>query len=292
MTKTTTRRVILVDLSDTHAGLRLALMSPDVQLHDEDQEGNLVTYSPELTASQHHLWNVYLESINFTKNLAGKDEVIVIHNGDLTQGMKYPSALVSSRVSDQVAIAVENLSPWLELPNVTHLRISVGTGAHNLTEGTTELLAAQVLKERYPKKTIEVLYHGLLFVNDVPVDYAHHGPYPGSRAWLRGNVARYYLKSLMMDAVAAGTPIPKLVLRAHYHSPIQVTENMTIAGEFVESTLLISPSFSMLDDHAVQATRSKDSITNGLYLVELLPRTVNRIIPVFDTVDIRTQETL
>ena len=286
------RRVILVDLSDTHAGSKLALMSPDVKLHDEDEAGNLVKYAPELTASQRHLWNVYQKCINFTSEYAEKDEILVIHNGDLTQGMKYPRALVSTRVSDQVAIAVENLSPWLELPNVKHLRISVGTGAHNLTEGATELLAAQVLKERYPKKSVEVLYHGLLTVNDVVIDYAHHGPYPGSRAWLRGNVARYYLKSLMMDAAMSGKPIPQLVLRAHYHTPLQVTENMTVQGQFKEATLLISPSFSMLDDHAHQATRSTDTITNGIYLAELLPRTVNRIIPYFKTVDIRTQETI
>ncbi len=292
MTKSTTRRVILVDLSDTHAGSKLALMSPEARLHDEDENGNLTDYVPEQTASQRHLWNTYLENINFTKDYAGKDEILVIHNGDLTQGMKYPRALVSTRISDQVAIAVENLSPWLELPNVKHLRITVGTGAHNLTEGATELLAAQVLKERFPKKSIEVLYHGLLFVNDVPIDYAHHGPYPGSRAWLRGNVARYYLKSLMMEAAMSGAPIPKLVMRAHYHTPLQVSENITVHGEFVESTLLISPSFSMLDDHAHQATRSADTITNGIYLAELLPRTISRIIPLFKTVDIRTQETL
>ena len=292
MTKSTTRRVILADLSDTHGGSKLALMSPEVTLHDEDAEGNLVKYSPELTASQQHLWSVYLESINFTKDYAGKDEILVIHNGDLTQGNKYPRALVSTRISDQVAIAVENLSPWLQLPNVKHLRITIGTGAHNLTEGATELLAAQVLKERYPNKTIDVLYHGLLFANDVVIDYAHHGPYPGSRAWLRGNVARYYLKSLMMDAAMSGSPIPQLVLRGHYHTPLQVTENMTVQGQFKEATLLISPSFSMLDDHAHQATRSADTITNGIYIAELLPRTVNRIIPYFKTVDIRTQETI
>lgn len=286
------RRVILVDLSDTHAGSKLALMSPEVTLHDEDEAGNLVKYAPELTASQRHLWNVYQKCINFTSEYAEKDEILVIHNGDLTQGTKYPRALVSTRVSDQVAIAVENLSPWLELPNVKYLRISIGTGAHNLTEGATELLAAQVLKERFPKKSIEVLYHGLLFVNDVPIDYAHHGPFPGSRAWLRGNVARLYLRSLMMDAALAYAPIPSLVMRAHYHTPLQVSENLTAGGQFHESTLLISPSFSMLDDHAHQATHSKDSVSNGIYIAELLPRKVNRIIPMYETIDIRTQETL
>ena len=286
------KRVVLVDLSDTHAGSKYALMSPESRLYDEDERGNLIPYYPELTASQKYLWDAYLSHIAAVKDLAGKDEIVLIHNGDLTHGIKYPQGLVSSRLSDQVAIAVENLSPWFAMPNLKATRLSIGTGAHNVTEGATEILATQVLKERFQKKNIEVLYHGILNVNDCYVDYAHHGPYPGSRKWLEGNVAKLYLKSLMYSAVFSGLPIPDIVLRAHYHHPVVVKENMTYLSDFHESTLVISPSYSMLGDHGTQATQSTSVVSNGIYAIELFEHRVGQIIPFVSSIDIRTEEKL
>lgn len=284
------RRVILVNLSDTHAGHKLALMGPDVILHDEDEAGNLVEYSPRQTASQKYLWNLYQTHIQNVVDLADGDEICLLHNGDLTQGTKYPRELVSTRVSDQVAIAVNNLSPWFELPNVKVARIVIGTGAHNLTEGATELLAAQVLKASYKDKSLAVLYHGLLSVNGATVDYAHHGPFPGSREWLKGNVARFYLRDLMMREIMDGGAPPDLVLRAHYHQPLVET----LEQKEYESKLLITPSYAMLDDHSHQATRSVFTVTHGLFAIEIVAGNKPEIdIHKFmQSIDIRTVEVI
>jgi len=73
----------------------------------------------------------------------------------------------------------------------------------------------------FKNKDIKMCQHGLLDIDGVTIDYAHHGPFPGSRSWLKGNIARYYLRDLMMREIMNGNSPPKLVVRAHYHTPVE-----------------------------------------------------------------------
>ena len=82
-------RKIAVLLSDTHGGSNVALMPPDIVLHDESPDGVLIEYTPEMTASQAYLWELYQNHIAQVLELAGNDEIIVIHNGDVCQGNRH-----------------------------------------------------------------------------------------------------------------------------------------------------------------------------------------------------------
>lgn len=280
-------RKLKVTINDLHGGHRLGLLNPETILQYEDENGNLIPYSPSLTASQEYLWDLYLKQIEEAKSIANGCEILLLVNGDLTQGDKYIHHWVSTRLSDQILIAVFNLTPWYKLPNLKNVRISIGTGAHNFQEGSAEFLIAEILSHKYPSISTKVATHGLLTYEQVVFDYAHHGPFPGSRDWLKGNVARFYLRDLMYRERMRGSRPPDVVERAHYHTPVfELLEN----GNDV-STLFVVPSFCMADDHATQATRSLEKITHGMLVFECDEGKYD-FHRLYETIDTRTVEVL
>lgn len=276
-------------LSDSHAGMKLALMNPETVLFEEDENGEIVPYTPTLTASQDYLWDkVYVPSFLRTIDIAAGDDIVILHLGDECNGKKYPSLLVSTRESDQITIADYNMRPWFELPNVKAFRQVVGTEAHNFGEGSSALVLCQIFTARYPGVDIKPLYHGLLEVNGVTIDYAHHGPGPGNRNWLAGNVARFYLRDLMLGEIISGNKPPDLVLRGHYHTPVH--EPLEIKNH--KSELFVLPSFSMMGDHSIQVTQSKFEITHGFLVVEIIDGQIIKHHRLYETRDTRTKEVI
>jgi len=263
------RRIVAV-LSDTHAGHRLGLMPPNLTLYDEAPDGTLAPYTPQQTAVQQWLWHCYCDDMAEVVALADDDPLTVIHNGDLTWGRKYATELVSTREANQYLIAVANLAPWLELPNLTAMRLSHGTGSHGFQEGTDVALVSELLRARYPDSDIGVCRHGLADVDGVLIDYAHHGPPPGSRNWLTGNNLRYYIRSLMTDEVMRGRTPPRVVLRAHYHTYQRETVRVPAGDGEAVTDGIITPAYCGLSEFAQQATRSAYLIGCGLVALEIV----------------------
>jgi hypothetical protein len=283
-----TRRTILVDLADFHAGHKLGLMNPDVRVHDEAENGQIIEFTPTPTAMQSYLWEFYIRSIETVRFLAGDDEILVLSGGDECNGNKYPSQLVSTRMSDQIAIAAANMQPWYAMPNVKHVRLATGTGAHSFLEGSSTLLLKDLLSALYPTVDTQACNHGLLDYNGVTVDYAHHGPHPGSRDWLRGNVARFYLRDIMYGASNHGRKPPNIVLRAHYHTPVyEYLENAGNASE-----LYVVPSLCGLSEHAMQATSSAAVLWVGFLAVVIVDGEIVARHRLYDRLDLRTREVL
>lgn len=286
-----TRR-ILVDFGDTHAGHRLGLLNPETLLPDENEIGETFYYNPQLTEAQKYLWSIYTKHIESIKSLAGDDEIIVIHHGDMTQGNKYVSEWVTTRMIDQVLMAEANLLPWLQLDNVKIMRFIKGTSSHVMGEASSEIAVTELLKRKYPEVSINIMYHGLLDIGGILVDCSHHGPGVGGRAWLQGNEARYYLRSIMMSEIMSGRTPPRIVLRGHFHAPVK--EYLEVQG--YESWLMIVPSYCMLGDYGRQATSSAFKTSNGMVAFEIIEYEdgVTTVYPhsYIDTIDIRTQEKL
>jgi len=287
------RRVVIGVVSDTHGGHKLGLLNPETTLQQEDESGNLVPYVPKLTATQEYLWRLYLRHIAEVSAFTGGDKLVLIQNGDGTQGNRYPEHLVSTRMSDQIVIGVHNLKPWFEVADVTWARLAKGTGSHVMGEGSSEILIAEQLQALYPEADIAVLYHGLLDVDGVELDYAHHGPYPGSRNWLRGNVARYDIRSYMLDELSSGRTPARVLLRAHYHQWIPPESlSLEFMGEMYTTTLVMTPSYCGMGAHGQQATRSAFGQTFGMVAIEVLDGRLGEIRAFKETLDLRTKERL
>jgi len=284
-------RLVVVLLSDTHAGHKVGLLNPSTVLTDEHGEA----YSPQPNKTQLYLWALYQEHIEAVAELAGRSPVILIHNGDITQGTKYPAHLTLPLISDQVIAGAENLRPWYEHPSIKLrcVRIIVGTAAHGW-EGAGEVLVANRLAQRWPRTDTKPLYHAqLAFTNQQGqvVDCAHHGPFPGGRKWLRGNSARYYLTSAMMAELVDGETPPRVYARAHYHEWVRETVRVRSHGQDVTSDLVITPSYSGIDDYVRRATRSKRKIDHGLVCL-VFEDGLRDIVPLYRELDIRTREEL
>jgi len=280
------QRHILAVISDTHGGFKAALMNPNTVLFSEDEAGNPVPFNPSLTKPQEYLWGLYSKWVEDTISIADGSEMLVLHLGDACHGVKHPAGLVSTRLSDQAVIAEYNTRPLFAYKNLKYYRQVIGTEAHNAGEGSLEIILTNLLLARYPVVDIKPLYHGLLNYRGVTADFAHHGPFPGSRNWLKGNVARFYLRDLMMRDIMNGNPPPRLVLRGHYHTPVY--EFLETRGH--QSELFVLPSFSMMNDHATRATQSMNELTHGFIVFEIENGEITRFHRLYESVDIRTVE--
>lgn len=260
-------------------------------LHDEGPDGEDVPYHPKLREVQKYLWDCYTKDLNNVKRLVGHDPIVIIHSGDITHGDKYPSGLVTTREADQPIIATWNMKPWLELPGLRSVRIMFGTEAHSLGEGSAEILIVNALRALRPDVSIKARRHGLFTVGGARFDVAHHGAYPGSRTWLKGNVARYWLRDRMMQEILAGRQPPDVYLTAHYHELVH--EVVEIRGERVwRSELYILPSYCGLTEFAEQVSKGQYLVTNGLLLFEIREAQIMDRHEMCRVMDLRTEEAL
>ena len=275
------RRVVIAVMADSHAGNRVGLLAPGTELTDPDNTAD--TYIPNLSPYQEWLWEHYTEWMKTAREFAGNNTLEVWHNGDAMQGLKYPNQLMTTSVSDQVLIARKNLNAW-KTYGVKTMRIITGTASHNFGEGAGEVLLKSLLAADGLDTTL--YHHALLTVHEVEFDVAHHGAGPGSREWLRGNVARIYTRDRMVADILVGKKPTACYLRAHYHTYVKEVVTM---GDY-ESVMVISPSLCGLGEYARQVSQSVPVITNGIVLIEIIDGELARVKPLKATLDLRTKE--
>lgn len=285
-------RTIIAVISDTHAGHKLGLCNPDVVLNEERVDGSIQPYHPRLNSIQEYLWDAYTNDMNAVLKWAAGSRIILLHNGDATQWVKHSEHLMSTRIADHITIAVDNIKPWLN-NGVEIVRFSKGTDSHVGGEGSTEILIGQQLAALYPESNISTVYHGLIQLEGLGIDYAHHGPPPGSRKWLVGNQARYNLRDFMLGELLKGNIPARILLRAHYHEWIPPeTLAMEYKGVTYWSTMVLTPSYCGIGSYGHKATRSATSQTHGLVAIEVIDGKLGEIKSIKRTLDLRTEENL
>ena len=236
------------------------------------------------------LWEIREWGRNEIKQLAGKSPIVLMKLGDVNQGMVYD---VDNRLSAQVEIALMNDMPWLNMKNVVAIRIAEGTGSHSFGYGDAEIILASRMKDRRPDLDVQVMQHGLATVYGCTIDFAHHGPNSGGREWLKGNVALYHLRDIMMKDVLRGRKPPDLVLRGHYHSIVEVFNRLNGAdGKVYRSWLYVLPSLCGANGFAIQVTKSEFEITNGIVAWEIIDGRVRESFEFIKTFDYRVREEL
>jgi len=276
--------------SDWHSGHRLGLCNPDAQILDPDQG---IRVPPVLTEFQKYIWELRTEYLNTVWEMTGSSPVVYFLAGDVTHGQDHGEQLMGSRQADQRTIAKANAAPILERRNVRSARIASGTGVHAFGEGSSEIDLAEALADKWPRKDIGVAHHARANIagTEAVFDVTHHGPSEGSRWWLKGNNALWYLKDRMLRDLALGKRPAHVYLRGHYHCNVWVTYRMEWCGEMIESHLVVIPSWCGLGDFARKVTQSEPTITNGLYLFGLKGGAVT-VHPMTNTMDLRMEEEL
>lgn len=285
-------RTIVAAIADLHAGSTRGLMNPDTVLLVEGPRGTIEKYNPRLSPYQEYLWEIATEHREKVIDYANGDDIILIIDGDITHGTHYRENWVTTRLADQPVIAFYSILPWLEFQNVRTIRLAKGTGVHTFGEGSGELLVANMLQTAAGINAMAA-GHGSVNIDGVEIDYAHHGPSPGSRFYLEGNIARLYLIDMMMKMLREGLTPPRIVFRAHYHTYIpRVTQVIEWGGKEYETTLILLPSYCGPDDWTIGTAKSPSLVTHGLVLVEIENERVVGFERFTDTLDVRIKESL
>lgn len=273
-------RSLLVLHSDTHAGSSLGLCLPGVSLPDPNTGADKpVALSP----FQAKLAGWWQEDVERVRRLAGGAPVIGIHVGDATQGVRFPTELIATSATDQVTIALNNLHPWLALPNLERYIQIAGTDVHEMGESAAAVAIVRQLRDRYPRVATELSQHALLPLGEELFDLAHHGPPPGGRHWLAGNVLRLYVQSLMDGDLFAGQRPPTFVARGHYHT--HVVEYVRRGRHLCRAVIL--PSWCHPNIHARKATRSTPRAQFGTVVLELEAGRITEMHEWIRTIDTR-----
>ena len=291
------RKILYVE-SDDHGGNIRGLMSPETKLPDDSIDDpdipieEVEYYTPNLRAYQRFLWKLRERNLTNLTDLADGDEILYLHLGDITQGQKYASDWVTTRLGDQFLIALANHRPIMELPNLKAARYVEGTGSHVFGDGTSGGVVSGQLKVEYPDIDVQAIAHGLIDYYGFTIDIAHHGPGPGSRKWLEANIASYYLRDIMIKELLRGKTPAKLFLRAHFHAWAKGGWNVSIDSDDYWSWIALMPSMCGLNCYGRQATKSVHLITNGALCFEIVDGEIYKTHRWTKTLDLRNSEVI
>lgn len=285
-------RIVVAVQTDKHGGHILGLLNPDTVLKAEDRNGQLQNWTPKLQPTQEALWEWYTEDVKRVKELAGGDPIVLVDLGDQVQGGNGRAhELVSTRMADQIAIGAANLAPWFKLPNLQRALFVKGTGYHEMGEGSAAMLIGEIVAAKYGKQ-VDVPYHSKAVIGGVNFDLSHHGAPPGSRNWLRGNVLRLYVQSLMDRCLMEGQEPPDVLLRGHYHQYVPETVTRQARGKTYRTRAAICPSYCFIDDYARKVAKSPDRITIGMVAFEVEAEKCGDPVEIMRTLDFATNEVL
>ena len=254
---------LIVEISDLHSGLRMSLLNPKTRVLDANGQA----WTPELTVTQEYLWDLYLSHVAQACELAKERRLILLLLGDLTQGLRHWSGVWGTTLYDHIVGALAVLEPLLELEPAV-IRFVQGTESHN-DGGTADLLMMRELARQLPHCDVDIAQHYKTRVSGMPVDYAHHGPSAGIRAWTTGNAASHYLKSIILEEIVNGDEPPRVVLRAHIHQALRRTEYLESKRGAVLADIVVSPGYCGINPYARKACKSPLTQTHGMVAVEV-----------------------
>lgn len=287
-------RFIVVVMADEHAGSGLGLCNPDVIVEREipvGQEGfEIQEWSPPISPTQQFIWDeVYLPGRKKFVDLANGDDMYILKLGEVCDGTFWKNSSVNLRIHEQVQIAIANMEIWKDVENLKAIRIVEGSRPHSFGEGSASRLVTQRLKMWFPNT--KTTTHGVFAKSGFTIDYAHKGPFPGSRKHLEGNQARYYLTDYMIRELTEFSREPvDLVLRAHYHEPIVEFRWLRNKNGWHRSALIISPCMKFPGEYDKNVTRNRFDYTVGMMAVEVIDGEIHRVHDIIKTVDVRTWE--
>lgn len=284
-----TRRRILLAMADMHSGHKMGLLSPEVVLVRETDDGESEYWTPELGATQRWLWECYEWCLDEAAELAGDDEIVVLHAGDATQGDYHSGAMKDVTRDDQREIARVNLSRAARMRQVLAMRLTTGTAVHVPDAAEAKIAAALNGKDGVE---VRAAHHERLMLDGVLFDVAHHGPPPGVRDWLKGNTALYYLKSCIYADRRLGKEPSRVYVRGHFHEYVPAPYEDIWHGNHCKYDLTVVPSFCGFTEHARKVTRSAPELTVGMVAYEIVNGRLADIVPLTRSVDLRMEEEL
>jgi hypothetical protein len=177
----------------------------------------------------------------------------------------------------------------LAIPTVKKIRFITGTEVH-VPENAEARVAARLRAET--GLDVACCHHGRFDMGDDTIDGSHHGPYPGSRDWLKGNVATYYLKDRVYQDRRSDSGPARIYMRGHYHQFVHVTLHELWHGWTFTHDLVIIPALAGLDGYVRKVAHSPPILQAGIVCLEFIDGQLAEIKPFVQEIDLRTEEKL
>lgn len=198
---------VLAIISDTHIGSSTALATPEFEVHSRyDIEAQITRYN----RLQEWLYKCWLDFWAYVYERQGKGRkakrLIVVHCGDVLDGVHHESTQLMPEIADQMKMAYELLEPVVHRANGFYGIL--GTPAHAGVDHAHETALYDQLGAD------AVGYQLTLDIDGITFDFAHHGR-AGGRPWTSAgaNVAT----EVAIDYATRGKPLPNYIIRGHRH---------------------------------------------------------------------------
>lgn len=201
-----TKSKLILLLSDLHVGSTVGLWAKDFI----SNEGNPIGQNK----FQEWLWECWVDAMDWSKKIIGKDPFEVVLNGDLVDGIILNRSLqvMSPDVGDQNEAVRQVLAPLSE--RCDRLHIVKGTESH--TRNDEIRLGAHLGASKCPQTgqrawdTLDLDCHGTLY------NFAHHIS-ATARSYLEASAHSIALGNISHSRARVGLPVPNVVCRAHRH---------------------------------------------------------------------------
>ncbi len=229
------RHVIAV-VADMQVGSTVAICPRRVELID----GGI--YQPsKAQASMLRYWDKCWQLVY---DAAGKDDLLLVANGDLVDGDHHNSyQLWSRRSNDQERAALDLLLEPRQKAKECYL--VQGTATHVENGGSSEDRLAQELGAHRARS----LHKLSLDVQGVRFLFAHHGPTPGRAEHTRGDAVRRELRNQFYAALRHGYEPPHVCVWSHQHRFIHETISMEYHGRMHVMHGYITPAWQLATQH-------------------------------------------
>lgn len=198
---------LLVIISDTHIGSSTALATPEFIVYNRHSLEEQVVHANSL---QRWLWECWLDFWSYVYELQGKGKnakrLIVVHCGDVIDGIYNGNAQQMSEVADQVKLATDILQPIVNRANAFFGVYGTGihAGAGNVSEA-----------EIYERLGAQDYGHQLTLEVDGYIHSFHHHGRAGARPWTSS--AAGLASEVMIDYAQRGQKPPNFIWTGHKH---------------------------------------------------------------------------
>ena len=220
---------VLAIISDSHVGSSTAVAPLEFNVHSRSENEVQKTSANKMQRWLYECWTDYWDHVF---KLAKKKRLIVVHCGDLVDGLHHGSLQVMNEVQDQVEAFEELMLPILAKADGFYGVLGTGP-SHAGMDNSTE---AQIYRDL---GAIEFGQTLTLSIDGVIHDFAHHGR-AGSRPWTSS--AANLASEVIMDYATQGLPIPNYIWRGHNHriddsgSKLPVTRSIALPSWQLKTT--------------------------------------------------------
>jgi hypothetical protein len=202
--------IVLVVVSDLHAGSTVGVCPPRVELDDGGDY--------KASKAQKWLWQNWLDFCGKVEAKVGALDanLVVVFNGDCVEGNHHSTLqTITANSTTQIKIAQKVMAPLVNIAD--DVFIVRGTPAHvGESAKYEEHLADDLTNVVRESKHAASHWHLPLSIKGTVFDIAHHGSL-GRLPWTRPNSVNKIAAAMIIDSHQRGAQVPNVVIRSHLH---------------------------------------------------------------------------